>query len=594
MVYYRKYRPQNLDEIVGQSAVKATLQAAFKENRLSHAYLFCGPRGTGKTSTARILAKMINCENQLTANSSQLTAKQTAAAVSGQRSAVSLPCNECSSCMSITDGSNLDLIEIDAASNRGIDDIRTLRENIKLSPTSSSKKVYIIDEVHMLSAEAFNALLKTLEEPPAHVIFILATTEEHKIPITILSRVQKLDFQLASVKDLMTALKRVVDGEKLDVDEDALRAIAKRSEGSFRDGIKILDQLASKGEKISLDLVETTLNSGSFNELLDMLTILAKHEAKPALDKITQVTDRGVNIKDYALSLTEAIRYLFLIKHGAEEQVKDSLGPARFEKLAKLSQQFTNEQLLRIIKLLQESIEKMKTTFMPVLALEVALVEACEQTTDYRLQTTAKNPENVIPHSGIFDLVSPPIQDLPNPVIASVPAKQSNIGEPVIPKRSSEGSQDFLSYDKTALTDDVVIDLSNLPPTNQLTNHELTILVDKWTYILETVKSMNFSLEAMLRSVKLSGCDDNIVSLEVPYSFHQRILESPKNRDLLESVLSDVLSKSVHIATILGERPATVEDVANIELAADDEIIRVAAEIFSSDTTLPSTDSPSS
>ncbi|MBI3485994.1 DNA polymerase III subunit gamma/tau, partial [Candidatus Daviesbacteria bacterium] len=213
MVFYLKYRPQTLDDLIGQEQVKSSLTKAFESNHLAHAYLFCGPRGTGKTSTARILAKMVNCEI-LDDSDKTKSFKKSPIAESSITTSVSIPCNKCSSCISITDGSNLDLIEIDAASNRGIDDIRDLKEKIKLAPSSARKKVYIIDEVHMLSAEAFNALLKTLEEPPEHVLFILATTELHKIPETILSRVTKLDFKTASTLDLVKALKKVVDGEK--------------------------------------------------------------------------------------------------------------------------------------------------------------------------------------------------------------------------------------------------------------------------------------------------------------------------------------------------------------------------------------------
>jgi DNA polymerase-3 subunit gamma/tau len=202
--FYLKYRPQSLDDLVGQEIVKKTLLQSFTQNRLSHAYLFAGPRGSGKTSTARILAKMVNCEDKTP------------------------PCNKCEICLSITDGSNLDLIEIDAASNRGIEDIRLLREKIKLSPSFSKKKVYIIDEVHMLTSEAFNALLKTLEEPPSHALFILATTDAQKLPQTILSRVQKLDFKLASKEELSIALKNIVDKEKIQIDEESINLIVKK------------------------------------------------------------------------------------------------------------------------------------------------------------------------------------------------------------------------------------------------------------------------------------------------------------------------------------------------------------------------------
>ena len=244
IAYYLKYRPQSLNDLVGQEIVKKTLQAAFESHKLSHAYLLTGPRGTGKTSTARILAKMVNCLGK------------------------NPPCNKCTTCLTITDGSNLDLIEIDAASNRGIEDIRALREKVRLSPTSSKKKVYIIDEVHMLTTEAFNALLKTLEEPPAHALFILATTDASKLPQTILSRVQRLDFKLATMSQLFEALEKISKVEKIDIEEGALNLIARKGEGSFRDAIKLLDQISSMEGKITSEILEKFLKTSNFEGLI--------------------------------------------------------------------------------------------------------------------------------------------------------------------------------------------------------------------------------------------------------------------------------------------------------------------------------------
>ena len=261
-VFYLKYRPQSLDDLLGQPVVKKIISSAFSENCLSHAYLFAGPRGTGKTSTARILAKMVNCSEK------------------------NAPCNKCSTCVSITDGSNLDLIEIDAASNRGIEDIRSLREKIKLSPSSARKKVYIIDEVHMLTPEAFNALLKTLEEPPSHALFILATTDAQKLPQTILSRVQRLDFKLASAEELSQALQKIVVSEKIDIDEEALQVLVKKAEGSFRDGVKYLDQLSVFGKKITLELLQQSLKSANFEVTLDLIKYLSQKDTTSTLSLI--------------------------------------------------------------------------------------------------------------------------------------------------------------------------------------------------------------------------------------------------------------------------------------------------------------------
>lgn len=492
--FYLKYRPQALEQLIGQEAVKKILVSSFENSKLAHAYLFVGPRGTGKTSTARILAKMVNCEN---------TSK--------------VPCNKCTTCLSITDGSNLDLIEIDAASNRGIEDIRSLRDKIKLAPTAARKKVYIIDEVHMLTAEAFNALLKTLEEPPSHVLFILATTESIKIPQTILSRVQRLDFKLATPTELLEALKKIIKAENIDIEEEALKILIKKSDGSFRDGVKLLDQIASLGEKITAKLIEQSLKSGEFENILDLIKSLKEKNAAEGLLNIGQYLENGMDPKALILALMDVFRSLVLIKNGAGEQlVKIHLTEDKYESLVDVSQSFTNQNLIRNLDILQEALEKVKFTSVPSLPLELAVVEIC-----------GERPS-------------------------------------VISHQSSEPSV--------------------YPPSSNSDSPDIVKIKEKWTFVLETIRPYNFSLEALLRSINITQCTEAKVLIEVPYSFHQRILEAPKNRDLLESILSDILGRDIAISVSLGSRPARAEDVANIELAADDEIIRAAAEIFSSDT----------
>ena len=551
--YYLKYRPQTLDDLVGQAAVKKILSQAFLNQKLAHAYLLVGPRGTGKTSTARILAKMVNCEDTS-----------------------HIPCNKCSTCLSITDGSNLDLIEIDAASNRGIDDIRSLREKIKLAPSGSKKKVYIIDEVHMLTTEAFNALLKTLEEPPAHALFILATTDVGKVPQTIISRVQRLDFKLASSKEIVAALEKIIKEEKIDIEEEALKLLAKEADGSFRDGVKLLDQVASLGDNITAATLLATLKSSNFDDQIDLLEKLADKKGAEGLVKINKQIEGGADVGELIMSLQDLMRSLMLIKNGVGEQlVKIEWSEERYEKLVELSEKFNEKDLIKGLDFLQEAFEKLKFASIPQLPLEIAVVEICtSQTVIARSEATWQSDSN----KTIDDKQSLRDESLKQSL------RSGDLGELKI-----EVENGSLKVEKQEEIHPQSSIIENPPstldhPSSNSDSSDILKLKEKWTFVLETIRPYNFSLEALLRSVNITECTDTIIIMEVPYSFHQRILEAPKNKDLLESILSDILGRSIKVTTVLGNRPQRKEDIANIGVAADDEIIRAAAEIFNSDT----------
>ncbi len=544
MTLYRKYRAQTLDELVGQTQVKQILKAAVSSGKLAHAYLLHGPRGTGKTSTARILAKIVNCEK-----------------ADDRGGAEQLPCNKCASCQAITDGSSLDVIEMDAASNRGIDDIRALRENIKLAPAASRKKVYIIDEVHMLSGDAFNALLKTLEEPPEHVLFILATTELQKVPATILSRVQKLDFKPATNAEVVELLSAIAAKEKIDIEKDALIALAKKANGSFRDGVKLLDQLSALG-KIAQNTVEENLGSGVWENQVALLSEVSVYHSKEALEKLMAMVGSGANVKELTASLMELGRELLFIKNGLGEQlVRSETDEGQYKQLEDLARSFEMDHLLAMIDAMQKSAEQARFVSIPSLPLELAVAEVSIN----GIEDGEKVEEGV----GEKFEVRGANDEGPRQVAAA--NETSDVFEPEDSDRESARQETGLTEPKTSEQG------TESAPVN------IKKITDRWTYVLETVKQYNYSLEALLRNSKIIRCEEGLVVIEVPYSFHQRILEAPKSKDLLESILADVLGHPVKISAVLGKRPAGKDELANVEVAADDEIVKIAAEIFNSD-----------
>lgn len=355
LALYRKYRSQTFSEVVGQSHVTGVLRNALKSGRLAHAYLFCGPRGCGKTSTARLLARALNC--------------QSADAPTPE------PCGTCSACTRIRDSAAMDVVEMDAASETGIDDVREkIVENAKYSPAECRYKVYIIDEVHDLSAKAFDSLLKTIEEPPAHVVFILATTEAHKVPITIRSRCQRLDFRRGSIPDLVANLRRVLTAENIPFEEDALSAVARAAEGSFRDSLSILEQvLAYTDAALTSEAVHAAIGVVGPEFLDRMVEVIAKDDLLETFHLASEIAAAGRDVKQTLVALQSHLRDLMVASVGDSHESLPEVSPDRFAVLRQQAQSFTPDQLLAMLQTLADCEREFRFTNQHRLLLERAL-----------------------------------------------------------------------------------------------------------------------------------------------------------------------------------------------------------------------------
>lgn len=359
LVLYRKYRPKSFDKVIGQEHVIQTLTNAISSGMISHAYLFCGPRGSGKTTVARLLAKAVNCET---------------------RNKKYEPCNKCSSCIEITEGRAIDLIEIDAASHRGIDDVRELKNGIRFSPTKSKYKVFVIDESHQLTKEASNALLKVLEEPPSHVIFILATTEIHKMIPTIISRCQRFDFRKLTKDEIVKKLEFICKEEKIDIDKSILELIALNSDGAFRDAESLLDQILtfSGGEKIKIEDVKDLLGLVDMNLISKICDFIIEKKPSEAINFLNKAGENGLDFQEFTKSLINYLRQMLILKINVDLHSTFGLTKEELQKLKQQTDFLKQEQIKKIIEIFLEAQNRIKYSSIPQLPLELAIVEVCD------------------------------------------------------------------------------------------------------------------------------------------------------------------------------------------------------------------------
>ena len=565
MAYYLKYRSKNVDELDLASA-RETLKSIIKSGNIPHAFLFSGPKGTGKTSAARILAKVVNCENR-SKNSYN-------------------PCNRCRHCTSISNSSNIDVIEMDAASNRGFDDIRNLRDAIKLSPASAKKKVYIIDEAHMLTTEASNALLKSLEEPPEHVIFILATTNPEKLLDTIVSRTTNINFKHASSDEIVRSLKRVVAGEGIKIDESSLIAISRKSEGSFRDAHKLLEQIVSegkKGKKISNTSVEEFLSYGGSYDVNNLLECLVNRDIEGGLKEVIGVYSTGASVSNYVSETIAKLRSVLLSRYGVGEGEELDM---------------SSDELIYLIELLSSAQTEIKNTPLQHVPLEIAVIKWCsksgktedksgkikvkkvsDQATSEKKAQTFKKDNVGVEKKKIEEYEGK------NPTHTRDLSDTSAAGDFSGGSRNTNGSDDPLAGVSGAVS-------------SAEADGSIGAVEQVWKVLLSNLRNVNASTEALLRASKPLSYDGKMLNLGVYYKFHKEKLEEYQHMILLENTLSDLLGNRIKIICTLVKQtqPAELKEIEldnqkikndNYQDGSDDwgddpedEILKAAKDIF--------------
>ncbi|MFA6301422.1 MAG: DNA polymerase III subunit gamma/tau [Candidatus Paceibacterota bacterium] len=526
-VLYRKYRPTNFDEVVGQEHVVKTIQSAIKRGKVAHAYLFSGPRGTGKTTVARILAKTINCKDP----------------VDGK------PCNKCSVCIDMNQNRFLDLIEIDAATHTQVDKIRDLIEKINFAPTSGKYKVYIIDEVHMLSKGAFNALLKTLEEPPQHAVFILATTEAHKVPATIISRCQKFDFRRLKIGEIKKCLAEIAEKEGVKVEEKVFDFIATNSNGGLRDSQSLLGQILSLGDgEVTMKEVQEILAVVDIAKAIGLVDLIAEKKYSEAILYVNKINDDGYDSEQFAKSVVEYARKLILIKVSPEMKNKFSseLTEEQITELEGISKKVTVPKLVRIIRAFIGAKEEIRSAILPQLPLELAICEinvaeeedpAKSEIAGHvgkRAETGAAEKEKTEPkRSG----VAQSIEKLQNMVKESMGFPKSS---DIVPNVEAEP-------EKTAEEPSEQVEVAGN------NTFDLEAVKSEWCEILEEVKLHNHSLTAFLKTCQPVSVENNTIIISCQYSFHKDKLQKVSSKSIVEKVASEILKANVFLKFISKE-----------------------------------------
>ena len=524
---YRAYRPQTFKDVVGQEHIIKTLKNQIQNNNVGHAYLFCGTRGTGKTSTAKIFARAVNCEDSVNEE----------------------PCNECEVCKDILNDNNMDVIEIDAASNNSVDDIREIRENVKYTPAKCKYKVYIIDEVHMLSQGAFNALLKTLEEPPSYVIFILATTEPHKIPATILSRCQRFDFKRVTVKDMSSRMKEICEDVNVEVDDRALNLIARNSQGALRDALSILDQCMSFSEnKIEYKDVVDLLGTVNVEQLFEMADYVIKEDTKKCLEILNEFVIWGKDIKNLIDDLIDHFRNLIvcIVSNDLDEII--SLPEEIIDQLKSQAEIIETNEIIRILNILSVTQDDIKASSNPRVLAEVSIMKLSQPMFDDSKEALLKrisNLEEVIRSGNI-----------------TVNNNQDKKEQVVTQEEEKYEEKEEIYYE-------------------EVKSEDVKLVEKSWENILTNIKKdRNMPVYAILREAKDFNVNSNTLYIifDDKFAFAKNKLSDVKTLSYIEGVVRDTINRSFGIKIILKSESKNIK--LEIEKEEKDKGEQILEEVF--------------